>query len=81
MPGGSVAVDPAGDGGLLGGTGAHEWLRDSAHAGGLRQAVTSPVNAIVNAACNTAGAVKHPTDAVEAATSGFWGDPIGDFVK
>lgn len=69
------------DGGLLGGTGAHEWLRDSAHAGGLRQAVTSPANAIVNAACNTAGAVKFPTDAVEAATSGFWGDPIGDFVK
>lgn len=69
------------DGGLLGGTGAPEWLRDSAHAGGLRQAVTSPANAIVNAACNTAGAVKHPTDAVEAATSGFWGDPIGDFVK
>lgn len=70
-----------GDGGLLGGTGAHEWLRDSAHAGGLREAATSPVNAIVNAACNTAGAVKFPTDAVEAATSGFWGDPIGDFVK
>ena len=69
------------DGGLLGGTGAQEWLRDSAHAGGLRQAVTSPANAIVNAACNTAGAVKFPTDAVEAATSGFWGDPIGDFVK
>lgn len=69
------------DGGLLGGTGAHEWLRDSAHAGGLREAVTSPANAIVNAACNTAGAVKFPTDAVEAATSGFWGDPIGDFVK
>ena len=69
------------DGGLLGGTGAPEWLRDSAHAGGLREAATSPVNAIVNAACNTAGAVKFPTDAVEAATSGFWGDPIGDFVK
>lgn len=69
------------DGGLLGGTGAPEWLRDSAHAGGLRQAVTSPANAIVNAACNTAGAAKFPTDAVEAATSGFWGDPIGDFVK
>lgn len=69
------------DGGLLGGTGAQEWLRDSAHAGGLREAVTSPANSIMNAACNTAGAVKFPTDAVEAATSGFWGDPIGDFVK
>ena len=69
------------DGGLLGGTGAQEWLRDSAHTGGLREAVTSPANAIMNAACNTAGAVKFPTDAVEAATSGFWGDPIGDFVK
>ena len=69
------------DGGLLGGTGAQEWLRDSAHAGGLREAVTSPANSIMNAACNTAGAVKFPHDAVEAATSGFWGDPIGDFVK
>lgn len=69
------------DGGLLAGTGAHEWLRDSAHAGGLREALTSPVNATLNIACNGAGAAKFPTDAIEAASSGFWGDPIGDFVK
>ena len=69
------------DGGLLAGTGAHEWLRDSAHAGGLREALTSPVNATLNVACNGAGAAKFPTDAIEAASSGFWGDPIGDFVK
>lgn len=69
------------DGGLLGGTGAAEWIRDSAHAGGLREAVTTPTNMAMSAFCNTAGAAKFPTDAVEAATSGFWGDPIGDFVK
>lgn len=69
------------DGGFLGGTGAAKWLRDSAHSGGLREALTSPVNAGINIACNGAGAVKFPTDAIEAATSGFWGDPIGDFVK
>ena len=69
------------DGGLFKGTGAHEWLRDSAHAGGIREMVTSPGNLVMNLACNTAGAAKHPTDAIEAATSGFWGDPIGDFVK
>lgn len=69
------------DGGLLGGTGAAEWLRDSAHAGGIRELVTSPGNLVMNLACNTAGAAKYPTDAIEAATSGFWGDPIGDFVK
>lgn len=69
------------DGGLLGGTGAAKRLRDSAHSGGLREALTSPVNAAMNIACNGAGAVKFPTDAIEAASSGFWGDPIGDFVK
>lgn len=69
-----------GDGGLLGGAGA-EWIRDSAHEGGLRQTITAPVNGVMNIACNAAAAAKHPTDAVEAATSGFWGDPIGDFVK
>lgn len=69
------------DGGMFAGTGAHDWLRDSAHAGGLREMVTSPLNATLNVACNAAGAVKYPTDAIEAATSGFWGDPIGDFVK
>lgn len=69
------------DGGLFEGTGAHKWLRDSAHAGGLREALTSPVNAGMNILCNGAGAAKYPTDAIEAATSGFWGDPIGDFVK
>lgn len=77
---GEVAGDIV-DGGLLGGTGAAEWLRDSAHAGGLRELATSPGNLVMNLACNTAGAVKNPTDAIEAATSGFWGDPIGDFVK
>lgn len=69
------------DGGLLGGTGAAKRLRDSAHSGGLREALTSPMNAAMNIACNGAGAVKFPTDAIEAASSGFWGDPIGDFVK
>lgn len=68
------------DGGVLGGAGAKA-LRDSAHAGGLREMATAPMNATMNAFCNTAGAVMNPTDAIEAATSGFWGDPIGDFVK
>ena len=77
---GEVAGDIV-DGGLLGGTGAAEWLRDSAHAGGLRELATSPGNLVMNLACNAAGAAKFPTDAIEAATSGFWGDPIGDFVK
>ncbi|MBB1042220.1 hypothetical protein G6022_12985, partial [Dietzia sp. Cai40] len=69
------------DGGLFAGTGAHEWLRESAQAGGLRETLTAPARGVVSGACNTAGAALHPTDAIEAVTSGFWGDPIGDFVK
>ncbi|MCT1865877.1 hypothetical protein M3D56_16850, partial [Dietzia cinnamea] len=69
------------DGGLLAGTGAHEWLRESAQAGGLRETLTAPARGVLSGACNTAGAALHPTDAIEAVTSGFWGDPIGDFVK
>ncbi|MGN7157805.1 hypothetical protein ACTHRK_17120 [Dietzia cercidiphylli] len=69
------------DGGLLSDTGAHDWMRESAHAGGLRETLTAPVRGVQSAACNTVGAALNPTDAAEAIASGFWGDPIGDFVK
>ena len=58
------------DGGLLGGTGAPEWLRDSAHAGGLRQAVTAPANAIVNAACKARPSAACPRARISSRNAG-----------
>ena len=73
------------DGGLLGNEGTAEWLRESAHAGGFREAITAPGRAMSSGYCMIDAAVSNPGDAVataaESASSAFWGDPIGDFVR
>lgn len=69
------------DGGLLAGTGAHEWLRDSAHAGGLREQVTAPIRAVVSGSCITAGAVKHPGDAIQTVADQAWDGKLAGIVR
>lgn len=69
------------DGGFLAGTGAHEWLRDSAHTGGLREKVTAPARAVVSGTCMTAGAILHPGDAIQAAADEAWDGKLAGIVR
>lgn len=69
------------DGGLLGGTGATDWLRDSAHAGGAREALTTLPRAATSGACIAAGAVQHPGDAIEAAADAAWDGKLAGIVR
>lgn len=69
------------DGGLLGGTGASEWLRDSAHAGGLRESLTAPARGVVSGTCITAGAVEHPGDAIQTVADQAWDGKLAGIVR
>lgn len=69
------------DGGLLGGTGATDWLRDSAHTGGLRETFTAPVRGIHSATCMGVGAVQHPGDAIQAAADAAWDGKLAGIVR
>lgn len=69
------------DGGVLAGTGANEWLRDSAHAGGLRESLTALPRAAISGACITAGTVQHPGDAIQAAADEAWDGKLAGIVR
>lgn len=69
------------DGGMIGGTAVGDWLRDSAHAGGLREAVTALPRAAVSGACITAGAVQHPGDAIQAVADEVWDGKLAGIVR
>lgn len=69
------------DGGLLDGTGATDWLRDSAHAGGAREALTALPRAATSGACIAAGAVQHPGDAIQAAADAAWDGKLAGIVR
>ncbi len=69
------------DGGLLGGTGATDWLRDSAHAGGAREALTALPRAATSGACIAGGAVQHPGDAIQAAADAAWDGKLAGIVR
>lgn len=69
------------DGGMFGGTAVGDWLRDSAHAGGLRESVTALPRAAVSGACITAGAVQHPGDAIQAVADEMWDGKLAGIVR
>lgn len=69
------------DGGLLGGTGATEWLRDSAHAGGLRESLTTLPRVVTSGTCIAAGTVQHPGDAIQAAADAAWDGKLAGIVR